>query len=130
MTCHGCSPYLGAKNIKGRRYLQSFQQVFHSCLQSFHTFTMAPLITSLVATSAFLTTQAFAGLVPRTNGPTAPSCSVPFTPYLYAGCYTDPGSPHALGFSPTGLNRQAMTIETCAAVCKGTSFSPCPASPY
>ncbi|KAI4226415.1 MAG: hypothetical protein L6R36_003173 [Xanthoria steineri] len=50
------------------------------------------------------------------------SHSVPFTPYLYAGCYTDTKSPRALAFSPVGQNRQSMTVEKCAAVCKGNNF--------
>lgn len=80
---------------------------------------MTPLIKSLVTVSAFFASNTFANLLPRNNGPTAPPCSVPFTPYLYAGCYTDSASPHALEFSPVGLEKQNMTVETCAAVCKG-----------
>lgn len=81
---------------------------------------MTSVIKSLIAISAVLGSHSLATLLPRNDGPTAPPCGVPFTPYLYAGCYTDPKSPRALVFAPVALNRQNMTVETCAAVCKGT----------
>ncbi|KAL8691683.1 MAG: hypothetical protein Q9224_004118 [Gallowayella concinna] len=83
---------------------------------------MTSIIKSLIAISAVFGSHSLAALLPRNDGPTAPPCGVPFTPYLYAGCYTDPKSPPALAFSPVGLNRQNMTVETCAAVCKGNNF--------
>ena len=82
---------------------------------------MVSFVQSFVVVSAFLTSHSFASLVARNDGPTSPPCSVPFTPYLYAGCYTDPGTPRALVFAPVGLDRQKMTVETCTAVCKGLS---------
>ena len=83
---------------------------------------MAPTMNTFFAISTAVvlsTSTVFASLLPRNDGPTAPPCSVPFTPYLYAGCYTDSGSPRALPFGPDGLDRQNMTIETCVAECKG-----------
>ncbi|KAL8994275.1 MAG: hypothetical protein Q9169_005710 [Polycauliona sp. 2 TL-2023] len=80
---------------------------------------MNTVIKCLLAVPAILASHSLANLVPRTDGPTAPPCSVPFTPYLYAGCYTDTKSPRALSFSPVGQDRQSMTVEKCAAVCKG-----------
>lgn len=83
---------------------------------------MKAIIKFLLAVPTIFTSHSLANLVRRTDGPTAPPCSVPFTPYLYAGCYSDTRSPRALAFSPVGQNRQEMTIEKCAAVCKGKSL--------
>ena len=83
---------------------------------------MKTLIKFLFAVPTIFVSHSLANLVPRNDGPTAAPCSVPFTPYLYAGCYTDTKSPRALAFSPVGQNRQSMTVEKCAAVCKGKTL--------
>lgn len=82
---------------------------------------MSLIFRSLITAAVTLSTLSTATVVKRNDGPTAPPCSVSYTPYLYAGCYSDLGSPRALVFSPVGLNRQNMTVETCTAVCKGRS---------
>jgi hypothetical protein len=50
-----------------------------------------------------------------------PSC-VDFTPFVYAGCFSDPSSPRALPFSSSSLNTQNMTVEICVAFCKGAGI--------
>jgi hypothetical protein len=77
---------------------------------------------SLAAASAALTL--FSGVnagisVKRTGGPALPSCT-DFTPFVYAGCFTDPSTPRALLYS-SNLDTQTMTVEKCVAFCKGTA---------
>ncbi|TVY89537.1 WSC domain-containing protein, partial [Lachnellula willkommii] len=52
--------------------------------------------------------------------PAAPSCTS-YTPFVYSGCFKDPGSPRALLYD-SGLNTQNMTVEICVAFCKGNDF--------
>lgn len=56
-------------------------------------------------------------VVRRTQEPSQPSCSS-YTPFVYAGCFSDPSVPRALPFS--GPSNQNMTVETCVAFCKGS----------
>ncbi|MCJ1459416.1 hypothetical protein MMC28_009794 [Mycoblastus sanguinarius] len=82
---------------------------------------VSPIITLLV-TSTVLAPLVNATRLKRNPVATEPPCSVPFTPFLYAGCYTDPSSPRALPFSPAGLDTQNMTVEICVAECKGNGY--------
>ena len=79
---------------------------------------------SFVAASATLALCQGVGatVVPRWNT-AGPSCT-DFTPFVYAGCFSDPSSPRALPFSSSDLNTQNMTVEICVAFCKG-AYCPC-----
>ena len=79
------------------------------------------VLTASTATSLF--SFASAQLVTRNQGPSAPPCGVPFTPYLYAGCYSDPGSPRALPFVPGLRDDPSLTVDECVAECKGNSYT-------
>jgi len=80
---------------------------------------------SLIAASAAATLFAgvnageFGLIGKRTGGPAQPSCT-DYTPFVYAGCFTDSGSPRALLYS-SDLDRNTMTVEKCVAFCKGKS---------
>ena len=87
---------------------------------------MASLVNSLVLASVaapLFSLSATALVIERNPVYTLPICSVPFTPFLYAGCYSDTSSPRTLPFSPAGLDTQNMTVEQCVAECKGTRSS-------
>lgn len=72
----------------------------------------------------FVTALAFS-LFPLANtsvavkrwGVPLPSCT-DFTPFVYAGCFTDPPSVGALSYR-TDLDFNNMTIEACVDFCKG-----------
>ena len=78
---------------------------------------------SLIAASAAATLFAgvnageFGLIGKRTGGPAQPSC-IDYTPFVYAGCFIDPGNPRALLYS-SDLDRTTMTVEKCVAFCKG-----------
>jgi len=80
---------------------------------------------SLIAASAAATLFAgvsageFGLIGKRTGGPAQPSCT-DYTPFVYAGCFVDTGSPRALLYS-SDLDRTTMTVEKCVAFCKGMS---------
>lgn len=72
----------------------------------------------VVASAALLLFQGTNARVTRRNGtPAGPFCT-DFTPFVYAGCFTDPGSPRALPFS-SNISSDAMTTEICVSFCKG-----------
>ena len=79
-------------------------------------------VKSLVAVAgALLLFQGTNARVTRRNGtPAGPSCT-DFTPFTYAGCFTDPGSPRALPFS-SNISSNAMTTEICVSFCKGMNL--------
>ncbi|KAH8595600.1 WSC domain-containing protein [Bisporella sp. PMI_857] len=56
----------------------------------------------------------------RTGGPGLPSCT-DYTPFVYAGCFSDSGNPRTLIYD-SGLDTQSMTVEKCVAFCKGNSY--------
>ncbi len=80
---------------------------------------------SLAAASAALTF--FSGVnagypvevVKRNQEPSQPSCT-DFTPFVYAGCFENLGSPFPDTLLYKGPNTQNMTVETCVAFCKGS----------
>ena len=85
---------------------------------------MATLLTSWLSASiaaALLSVSASALVVERNPVFTLPICGVPFTPFLYAGCYSDTSSPRTLPFAPAGWDTQNATVEKCVAICKGDS---------
>ena len=50
-----------------------------------------------------------------------PPCTSSFRPFVYAGCFKDPGNPDGLSYrSP--LDTQSMTVEKCMAECKGNGY--------
>ena len=54
--------------------------------------------------------------------PELPSCLSPFQPFVYSGCYQEPGNGNnALAFR-SSLDQSNMTIEECVADCKGNGF--------
>ncbi|KAI9055302.1 hypothetical protein LZ554_000262 [Drepanopeziza brunnea f. sp. 'monogermtubi'] len=61
------------------------------------------------------------GLYPvkRTQGPAQPSCT-DFTPFKYAGCFVDSGSPRTLLY--TGPRNPNQTVQACVAFCKGNDY--------
>ncbi|CAF9935035.1 MAG: hypothetical protein HETSPECPRED_009442 [Heterodermia speciosa] len=79
------------------------------------------LFLATVATALF-SLSATALVIERNPVYTLPLCSVPFTPFLYAGCYSDTSSPRTLPFAPAGLDTQHMTVEQCVAECKGNGY--------
>ncbi|KAH7360449.1 WSC domain-containing protein [Rhexocercosporidium sp. MPI-PUGE-AT-0058] len=62
------------------------------------------------------------GLYPvkRTQQPAQPSCT-DFTPFKYAGCFVDNGSPRTLLYTGPRLH-QNQTVEGCVAFCKGNGY--------
>ncbi|KAE8451985.1 hypothetical protein EG329_002150 [Mollisiaceae sp. DMI_Dod_QoI] len=82
---------------------------------------------SLAAASAALTF--FSGVnagypvevVKRNQEPSQPSCT-DFTPFVYAGCFENLGSPFPDTLLYKGPNTQNMTVETCVAFCKGNDY--------
>ncbi|KAH7418127.1 WSC domain-containing protein [Cadophora sp. MPI-SDFR-AT-0126] len=62
-----------------------------------------------------------AGLYPvkRNEEPAQPSCT-DFTPFKYAGCFVDNGSPRTLLY--TGPRNQNQTVQDCVAFCKGNDY--------
>ena len=75
---------------------------------------------SFTVASAALTlfSSVNAGLYPvkRNEEPAQPSCT-DFTPFKYAGCFVDNGSPRTLLY--TGPRNQNQTVQDCVAFCKG-----------
>jgi hypothetical protein len=69
-----------------------------------------------VAAAVFLFQGTSARVVKKNGTPAGPFCT-DFTPFVYAGCFTDPG-PRALPFS-SNISSDAMTTETCVSFCKG-----------
>ncbi|TVY84936.1 WSC domain-containing protein [Lachnellula suecica] len=61
-----------------------------------------------------------AGLVRRNEEPAQPSCT-DYTPFVYAGCFSDPSAPRALLYD-SPLDSQNMTVEKCVAFCKGNDY--------
>ncbi|KAG4436351.1 hypothetical protein IFR05_008172 [Cadophora sp. M221] len=61
------------------------------------------------------------GLYPvkRNEEPGRPSCT-DFTPFKYAGCFIDNGSPRTLLY--TGPRNQNQTVQDCVAFCKGNDY--------
>lgn len=53
----------------------------------------------------------------RTGGPGQPSCT-DFTPFTYAGCFSDLSNPRALLYN-SDLDYDTMTVAKCIAFCKG-----------
>lgn len=80
---------------------------------------------SFVTASAALTLfhGASAGIARRWDIPAGPFCE-DFTPFVYAGCFSDPGSPRALPF-PSNIDTSNMTVELCVSFCKGMSAKGC-----
>ena len=76
---------------------------------------------SFIVASATLTLiqGASAGTARRWGTPAGPFCT-DFTPFTYAGCFTDPGSPRALPFV-SDIATDNMTPELCVSFCKGRS---------
>ncbi|CZR66188.1 related to beta-1,3 exoglucanase [Phialocephala subalpina] len=62
-----------------------------------------------------------AELVKRNQEPSQPSCT-DFTPFVYAGCFQNLGSPDPDALLYKGPNTQNMTVETCVAFCKGNDY--------
>ncbi|KAG0652200.1 WSC domain-containing [Hyphodiscus hymeniophilus] len=60
-------------------------------------------------------------VVRRNEEPAQPSCT-DFTPFVYAGCFTDPSSPERALLYDSGLDTQNMTVEKCVAFCKGNDY--------
>jgi hypothetical protein len=65
---------------------------------------------SFVAASAALTLVSGVSIevVRRNEEPAQPSCT-DFTPFVYAGCFTDPSSPERALLYDSGLNTQNST---------------------
>ncbi|KAL5327030.1 hypothetical protein ACEPPN_004720 [Leptodophora sp. 'Broadleaf-Isolate-01'] len=61
------------------------------------------------------------GLYPvkRNEEPAQPSCT-DFTPFKYAGCFIDNGSPRTLLY--TGPRNSNQTVQDCVAFCKGNEY--------
>ncbi|KAH6720098.1 WSC domain-containing protein [Leptodontidium sp. MPI-SDFR-AT-0119] len=61
------------------------------------------------------------GLYPvkRNEEPAQPSCT-DFTPFKYAGCFIDNGSPRTLLY--TGPRNSNQTVQDCVAFCKGNDY--------
>jgi hypothetical protein len=78
----------------------------------------------VTASAALVLCQGVGASAVRRWSTAGPSCT-DFTPYVYAGCFSDPSSPRALPFSSSDLNTQNMTVEICVAFCKGAN-PPCP----
>jgi len=74
------------------------------------------------ASAALLLCHGVGASVVRRWNIAGPSCT-DFTPFVYAGCFSDPSSPRALPFSSSTLNTQNMTVEICVAFCKGTNIA-------
>ena len=79
------------------------------------------LIASLILALAAPVLVASASLYPRNSYPASPPCTVPFTNFVYSGCYHDGSEPRALLFD-TQLDSQNMTIETCTQSCKANGY--------
>lgn len=80
---------------------------------------------SLVVASATLSffQGAVAGVTRRWGTPAGPSCT-DFTPFTYAGCFSDPagtGGARALPFV-SDLSTNNMTPDTCVSFCKGNGY--------
>jgi hypothetical protein len=73
----------------------------------------------VTASAALVLCQGVGAVAVRRWNTAGPSCT-DFTPFVYAGCFSDPSSPRALPFSSSNLNTQNMTVEICVAFCKGT----------
>ena len=78
-------------------------------------FSTMALIRSLAAVAAFT-------LVQQTSAwdINLPSCTSPFQPFVYSGCYDDSGKEPALSFRSNLPNN--MTVEECVADCKGNGY--------
>lgn len=87
---------------------------FTGCSRS----TMMNFKSFVVASAALALCQGVGASVVRRWDTAGPSCT-DFTPFVYAGCFSDPSSARALPFSSSDLNTQAMTVEICVAFCKG-----------
>ncbi|KAF7547989.1 hypothetical protein G7046_g8830 [Stylonectria norvegica] len=75
-----------------------------------------PSLRSLVAVATIALIQAT-----QAHHIELPSCLNPFQPYVYSGCFADPGTPSALVYR-SGQDTSAMTVEKCVAECKGNGF--------
>ena len=79
---------------------------------------------SLIVASASLTLfqGVTAGVARRWGIPAGPFCT-DFTPFTYAGCFTDPAAtgPRALPFA-SDIATNNMTVETCVSFCKGNDY--------
>ena len=73
----------------------------------------------VVSVASLLSFTAAESDVLRRTAQTQPPCTVPYTPFKYVGCYSDPSVPRALPFEPSGYNWQNSTVEKCTAACKG-----------
>jgi hypothetical protein len=62
----------------------------------------------------------------KRNDVPQPAC-VPYTPFIYAHCFSDPSNPSALPYRATQLSNQNMTVEVCVDFCKGKVVRPCSA---
>jgi len=62
----------------------------------------------------------------KRNDAPQPAC-VPYTPFVYAHCFSDPSNPSALPYRATQLSNQNMTIDICVDFCKGKVVPPCEA---
>ncbi len=53
-----------------------------------------------------------------------PTCTSPFQPFVYTGCYKDLSNPNTLPFQADvqGEDAQTMTVEKCVAICKGNGY--------
>lgn len=82
---------------------------------------------SLAAATAVLTfvsginAESSLNLVKRNQEPPQPSCT-DFTPFVYAGCFENLGSPNPDALLYTGPNTPNMTVEICVAFCKGNIY--------
>ena len=95
---------------------------------------------SFVAASAAITLVSGVSVevVRRNEEPAQPSCT-DFTPFVYAGCFTDPSNPERALLYDSGLNTQnskqcipwpatpcwpltIVTVEICVAFCKGNDY--------
>ncbi|KAF4626950.1 hypothetical protein G7Y89_g11206 [Cudoniella acicularis] len=65
-----------------------------------------------------LITKTSGGPVVERWSPSLPSCSS-YTPYKYAGCFSDPSLPTTALIYRTDLPSGNMTVEICTAFCKG-----------
>ena len=59
----------------------------------------------------------------KRNDASQPAC-VPYTPFVYAHCFSDPSNPSALPYRATQLSNQNMTVEVCVDFCKGKVVRP------
>ncbi|KAH8884169.1 WSC-domain-containing protein [Thozetella sp. PMI_491] len=50
-----------------------------------------------------------------------PPCTSPFQPFVYSGCFSNPGNPNALSWQ-TDLSFNSVTVESCVAECKGNGY--------